>query len=87
VNFLGASAPCTYTSTIAFTNTSNGQGNTIRTATLTVNPRTKDESHQALKAKPFRFQIMSPEQVAREIRAITDRTSAQRFQQDRRATH
>jgi Subtilase family len=36
-------SPGTYTATIAFTNTSNGQGNTSRTATLIVNPGTKDE--------------------------------------------
>jgi lipocalin len=34
--------PGTYTSTITFTNTSNGQGNTTRTATLVVNAGTKD---------------------------------------------
>jgi hypothetical protein len=39
----GSLSPGTYTSTIAFTNTSNGQGNTTRTATLTVNAATKDE--------------------------------------------
>ena len=35
-------SPGTYTMTISFTNTSNGQGNTTRTATLTVNAGTKD---------------------------------------------
>jgi hypothetical protein len=39
---LGSLNPGTYTSTIAFTNTSNGQGNTTRTATLTVNAGAKD---------------------------------------------
>jgi len=38
----GSRSPGTYTTTISFTNTSNGQGNTTRTATLTVNAGTKD---------------------------------------------
>jgi hypothetical protein len=38
----GSNPPGPYTSTISFTNTSNGQGNTTRTATLTVNAGTKD---------------------------------------------
>jgi hypothetical protein len=40
---VGRLRPKIYTATISFTNTSNGQGTTTRTATLTVNPRTKDE--------------------------------------------
>jgi streptogramin lyase len=39
---LGNLAPGTYAATIAFTNTSLGYGSTTRTATLTVNPGTKD---------------------------------------------
>jgi hypothetical protein len=38
----GSFQPGTYTSTITFANTSNGQGNTTRTATLVVNAGTKD---------------------------------------------
>jgi probable HAF family extracellular repeat protein len=38
----GSRGPGTYTTTISFTNTSNGQGNTTRTATLIVNAGTKD---------------------------------------------
>ena len=40
---LGSITPGTYTGTIAFTNTSNIQGSTTRSATLTVNAGTKDE--------------------------------------------
>jgi hypothetical protein len=39
---IGSLIPGSYTATIAFTNASNGHGNTTRTATLTVNPGTKD---------------------------------------------
>jgi hypothetical protein len=35
--------PGTYAATITFTNTSGGQGNTTRNATLTVRPGTKDD--------------------------------------------
>jgi hypothetical protein len=39
---IGGFTPGTYAATIAFTNTSTGNGSTTRTATLTVNPGTKD---------------------------------------------
>jgi hypothetical protein len=39
---LGSINPNTYTATITFINRSTGNGTTTRTATLTINPGTKD---------------------------------------------